>query len=371
MRMLATHSISPVASDQLARARDLVLAYGWNATAYQIVNPGMSLWFSARGDAVAGYVERGLTRVVAGAPVCAPERLSEVVGEFERECVTRGRRVCYFGAEARLESVLHRRADHSRVLLGSQPSWNPAHWASIVAGKASLRAQLNRARNKGVTVAPISSDEATRDPSLRRVLDEWLATRGLPPMHFLVEPETLSRLFDRRVFVARGKTGDTVAFLVASPAPAREGGGWLIEQFVRGSRAPNGTVELLLDAAMRVLAAEGYEYVTLGLAPLAEHGLRIATNPFWLRILLRWVRAHGRRFYNFEGLERFKAKFQPEEWEPVYAIVSEPRFSPRTLYAIAAAFSDRSPISTVARAIWRAVRTELRWLRRRLEFRRA
>jgi len=371
MHTLDSPSISPHGSHQLARARELVLAHGWNATAYQIVNPGMSLWFSARGDAVVGYVERRLTRVVAGAPVCPLERLEEVVDEFEHECKTSRRRVLYFGAEARLESVLHRRADHARVLLGSQPSWNPAHWASIVTGKASLRAQLNRARNKGVTVTAMAPDDATRDPSLRRVLDEWLATRGLPPMHFLVEPETLTRLFDRRVFVARRLDGSTVAFLVASPAPARGGGGWLIEQFVRGSRAPNGTVELLLDAAMRTLAAEGYEYVTLGLAPLAEHGLRVATNPFWLRVLLRWVRAHGRRFYNFEGLERFKAKFQPEQWEPVYAIVSEPHFSPGALYAIAAAFSDRSPISTIARAIWRAVRTELRWLRRRIVFRRA
>jgi phosphatidylglycerol lysyltransferase len=371
--MASTNTISSslLSANQLARARELVLAYGWNATAYQIVNPGMSLWFAERGDAVIGYVERGLTRVVAGAPVCAPERLEEVVDEFERDCGARHRRVCYFGAEARLESYLRSRSDHSRVLLGSQPSWNPAHWATIVAGKASLRAQFNRARNKGVTVTPMPSEEATRDPSLRRVLDEWLATRGLPPMHFLVEPETLSRLFDRRIFVARLRTGEIVAFLVASPAPARDGGGWLIEQFVRGARAPNGTVELLLDAAMRTLAAEGYEYVTLGLAPLAEHGLREAVNPFWLRVLLRLVRAHGRRFYNFEGLERFKAKFQPERWEPVYAIVSEARFSPGALYAVAAAFSDRSPISTIARAVWRALRTELRWLRRRIKFKRA
>ena len=370
MHTVDTHRISPVGSEQLARARELVLAYGWNATAYQIVNPGMSLWFAARGDAVIGYVERRLTTVVAGAPVCQPERLEEVVEEFERDCASRRRRVCYFGAEARLDSLLRTRTDHARVLLGSQPSWNPAHWASIVRGKASLRAQLNRARNKGVTVTPMPPDAATRDPALRRVLDEWLATRRLPPMHFLVEPETLNRLFDRRVFVARLSTGETVAFLVASPAPARDGGGWLIEQFVRGRHAPNGTIELLLDAAMRAFAAEGYEYVTLGLAPLAEHGLHEAANPFWLRVLLRWVRAHGRRFYNFEGLERFKTKFQPEHWEPVYAIANEARFSPVALYAVAAAFSDRSPISTVARAIWRALSTELRWLRRRIKFER-
>ena len=125
MHTLDTPSISSGGPDQLAQARDLVLAHGWNATAYQIVNPGMSLWFSARGDAVVGYVERRLTRVVAGAPVCAPDRLVDVVDEFEQECKMKRRRVLYFGAEARLESVLRGRADHARVLLGSQPSWNP------------------------------------------------------------------------------------------------------------------------------------------------------------------------------------------------------------------------------------------------------
>ena len=111
-------------------------------------------------------------------------------------------------------------------------------------------------------------------------------------MHFLVEPDTLARLFDRRVFVARSQSRQILAFLVASPAPGR--------------------------------------------------------------------------FYNFEGLDTFKAKFQPEHWEPVYAIVNRPRFSPAALYAITAAFSDGSPVETIARALWRAARTESRWIRRRL-----
>jgi phosphatidylglycerol lysyltransferase len=349
--------------DALSRARELVLAYGWNATSYQIVNPGIEFWFSRRADAVVGYVHRRRTRVVAGAPVCPTDRLAEVVAEFEQECADRKIRVCYFGAEERLENLLRDDRAHSMVLLGAQPSWHPGSWARIVDGKASLRAQLNRSRNKGVTVAPMSPADATGHPELKRALSEWLATRGLPPMHFLVEPETLSRLFDRRIFVARSRGGGIVAFLVASPVPARHG--WLIEQFVRGRNAPNGTVELLLDAAMRTLAAEGCDYATLGLAPLSRHGLGPEVNPVWLRFILRWVRAHGRRFYNFEGLDNFKAKFQPERWEPVYAIVDEPRFSPGALYAIAAAFSDGSPLWTVARALWRAAGTELSWLRRR------
>jgi phosphatidylglycerol lysyltransferase len=77
------------------------------------------------------------------------------------------------------------------------------------------------------------------------------------------------------------------------------------------------------------------------------------------------VRAHGRRFYNFEGLDRFKAKFAPDEWEEIVALADSPHFSPRALWAIAAAFAQGSPIALVARAVTRAARQEAHWLRRR------
>jgi hypothetical protein len=65
-----------------SKARELVLRFGWNATAYQILNPGIELWFSAAGDAVVGFVRSGGMVVVGGAPVCAPSRLSAVTAEF-------------------------------------------------------------------------------------------------------------------------------------------------------------------------------------------------------------------------------------------------------------------------------------------------
>jgi len=48
--------------DQLRRARKLVLEYGWNATAYQILNPGLKLWFpravdKERGGFIQDYAE--------------------------------------------------------------------------------------------------------------------------------------------------------------------------------------------------------------------------------------------------------------------------------------------------------------------------
>ncbi|HEX6903943.1 MAG TPA: DUF2156 domain-containing protein [Thermoanaerobaculia bacterium] len=348
-------------SPSVQRARELVLRYGWNAMAYQILNPGIRRWFSADGEAVIGYASAHGCRVVAGAPVCPSERLAEVAEEFAADARRAGQWLCYFGAQDRLIEILAGRGPMSSLLLGAQPFWNPAHWPAIIAGKASLRAQLSRARNKNVIVNPWPAAAGDSHPELQRCLNEWLQTRGLPPMRFLVEWNVLSRLLDRRLFVAE-RDGRIIGFLIASPIPLRNG--WLIEQIVRGRAAPNGTTELLLDTAIRALAAEGADYVTLGLSPLSRAVSQDPVPPWSVRLLLAWVRVHGRRFYNFEGLDRFKHKFQPEGWKPIYAVTNRRQVSVRTLYAIAGAFGGTSPILFIGRASLRALAQEARWAAR-------
>jgi phosphatidylglycerol lysyltransferase len=345
------------------RARRLVLAHGWNATCYQILNPGFQLWFSEAGDAVAGYVEYGHTRIIGGAPVCPRGRLASVAEELEARNRADRRRTCYFAAEARLEKVYRTATDHATMVLGSQPCWNPSDWPRRIAWHASLRAQLNRAANKGVVVERWPSSRAHNHPELRRCLQEWLATRGLPPMHFLIEPETLSRVFDRKVLVAR-RDARVTAFLVASPIPARSG--WLVEQVVRGSGAVNGTSEMLIDAAVREMIADGSTYVSLGLVPLASqpgstvHTDPMKRNPAWFSSFMTWLRAHGQRYYKVKGLESFKAKFGPDRWEPVYAIVDEERVRPSVLYAVAAAFAQGSPVALLGRGFLNVLRSTCR-----------
>lgn len=337
------------------RARELVLQYGWNAAAYQILNAGMELWFSARGDAVVGYARHAHTRVVAGAPVCAEERLAEVVEELRTDARRSQDDVVYFGAGARLERLLDDRAHHL-LRLGAQPVWAPGAWDAIVRRKASLRAQIHRARNKGVRIEAWRSDGSARQ--LEDVLQHWLHTRGLPPLHFMTETHLLDHLGDRRVFVARRSDAEVIGFLVATPIPARFG--WLVEQWPRVPSAPNGTTHLLVDAAMRSFAEEDASFVTLGLAPLSDRaGPIAAAEPAWVSVLLRWLRAHGRRFYNFRGLDAFKASLQPQAWEPIYCIVPGPRVTVRSLRAIAGAFSGGSPIALLARALGSAVRREV------------
>jgi phosphatidylglycerol lysyltransferase len=334
-------------------ARELVMTYGWNATAYQILNPGIEHWFSANRRAVVGYVRRGSYVLAAGGPVCAADALSRVVAEFEAFAG----RVCYVCAADRLAEAL---ADgsHSTVTIGAQPVWDPRRWSAMIQSSRSLRAQLNRAKNKGIAIERVQAGQAGAHPEFEKVLREWLGSRGLPPMHFLVEPDALrGEMADRVVLAARGPHG-IVGFLVASPVAAR--GGYLIEQVARLPDAPNGASELMIDGAMRLFAEEGRTYATLGLVALSCNATAgIMANPLWLRTLMLLARTHANRFYNFQGLERFRTKMKPDHWEKIYAISNERVFSARALYAIGEAFAGISPWRAIAIALMQAMRKEV------------
>ncbi len=81
-------------------------------------------------------------------------------------------------------------------------------------------------------------------------------------------------------------------------------------------------------------------------------------SPLWLRSLMCFARAHANRFYNFRGLEQFRAKLQPANWEKIYVISRERRISPATLYAVGGAFSGIAPWRAVGLGLLKALHAE-------------
>jgi phosphatidylglycerol lysyltransferase len=215
-----------------------------------------------------------------------------------------------------------------------------------------------------VEVESVGSGRASTDPELRQILEQWLQGRSLPPLHFLVEPNVLDGVLTDRIILLARRRDAPVAFLVASPARARNG--YLVELLARSPAAPNGTSELLIDAAMRRFADEGCDYATLGLVALAHAADReMRGNPAWLRMMMYFARAHANRFYNFRGLEHFRVKMEPDRWETIYAISNRRQFSPLSLYAMGAAFSGISPWAAIGIGAAKAVRDELQSVLRR------
>ncbi len=297
--------------------------------------------------------------MAVGEPACTPERLVSLCRAFAQDAARNGQRVCYLAAERTLVKTLADAGGHSAVPIGAQPVWHPAALDVVFRKTANLRYQLNRARNKGLSVAEWPVDRSA-NPGLKRCLREWLEEKPLPALGFMTDPFLLQRMDGRRLWVAE-KDGVTAGYTVLSPVPARKG--WLVEQIVRGRNAPNGTAELLVAAAAHAVDAEKSRFITLGTAPLSRRGPRLSkAHPLWLRAVTAWLRAHGTRFYNFRGLEHFKANFKPQKWEPVYAVATEPRIRPATLYAVLGAFTAHSPLITLMHALGNGLAAEMKRL---------
>jgi phosphatidylglycerol lysyltransferase len=316
------------ADDVRRRVLDVLRRYGWNATSFQILEPGFSYWFSGP-DACVAYVDTGRAWVAAGAPVAADDALVEVARAFVSTARAARRRAVFFATERRFVQA----AGFESVLIGEQPLWDPATWAATLKNAPSLREQLRRARAKGVVVSKLASallaDEAGAERrELEALVERWSGTKAMPPMGFLVRVYPYSFPEERSVFVA--KRGERlVGFAGVVPVYARRGR--FIEDLLRAPDAPNGTIELLVDAAMREAAADGVRYVTLGLAPLA------GAVPFGLRLAARWSAA----LYDFAGLAAFKAKFRPREWAPIYLTYPEEHSMQSAVYDSLSAFSQR------------------------------
>jgi phosphatidylglycerol lysyltransferase len=291
--------------------RDAVLAllrrHGGGAVSFQVLEPGLSYWFDGEEACVAyAEVDRGRAWVAAGGPIAAPGREVEVMRRFVRAARQAGRRVRFFGIERDLSAE----GCFELLQVGRQPTWDPQAWPATLARRRSLREQLRRARAKGVRVREAAAAEFD-DPEgrLRTRVDalvaRWLALRPMAPMQFVVRLAPYEFPAERR-FLCAERGGDLVGILVAVPIYARSG--YLLEDVLRDPAAPNGTVELMFDHAMRALGAEGCRHATFGLAPLAGVHSR----------LLRLVRRLGRLLYDFEGLHRFKLKLGPCGEDPVW-----------------------------------------------------
>ncbi len=319
--------------------------------------PGLSTWHGE--GATVDYVEVrswGRVRVAAGAPTGPVENRPRAAAAFEAESKGAGARVLWFAVEDPADIG----SDRPSVVIGAEPVWSAHRWPRIVAEKASVRAQIRRAAHKGVAVERWTAAEASASPELRAVLADWVDRRGLPPLAFLADPFVLDEPGGRRFWVAT-RDGIVVGYLALVPGDEA-----LVEWIIRARDAPNGTSSLLLDAAVRALPASSS--FTLGLVPLSTYApLSDDAPPLLIRALLAWTRAHATRFYNFQGLERFKAKFVPDAWRPLSLVTDGRPVSVWTFHDVAAAFAaPRAPTRFVARALVDAAVTEAGTLARRL-----
>ena len=179
--------------------------------------------------------------------------------------------------------------------------------------RKGLRQSHNHAQREGLRfeVLPREAVPALL-PELDAISSDWLAEKRMSEKGFSLG------FFDERYLsafpLAVVRQNDRLlAFANLLEGAEREE--LSIDLMRHRTHAPNGVMDFLFLELMLWGTAAGYRWFNLGMAPLAGLGSdKLA--PLWERAGALVFR-YGDQFYNFEGLRKYKAKFDPV-WTPKY-----------------------------------------------------
>lgn len=187
-----------------------------------------------------------------------------------------------------------------------------------LAGKKNygFRATLKKYDEMGAQFCVLSKEEAQLNvQKLRQISNQWLANKGKKERGFSLGSFESEYIQKFPIAVVK-LDGDIFAFanLLSSDNPKTLG----IDLMRYGENSPPQCMEYLFLKLIEYAKGEGYEYFSLGLAPLS--GLepnKIA--PAWAKIG-NLIYHLGAEFYNFQGLRAYKQKFHPK-WSPRYVAI--------------------------------------------------
>ncbi len=198
-----------------------------------------------------------------------------------------------------------------------------------------LRQAHNRAKREGLNFQlryPPHSDSLLDE--LQSISDEWLSDKGVREKGFSLgffDKEYLQRTPLALVI----KNEKICAFANVLVTNTRETS--TIDLMRHNNNADNSAMDFLFIELMLTLKEQGYTKFSLGMAPLSGLAER-DTAPLWDRFGML-IYKRGKRFYNFQGLRKFKEKFDPI-WEPRYLATTRGGVSPYLTLADIAALTS-------------------------------
>ena len=284
---------------------------GEDTTANLALLGDKNLLFNKDRTACIMFQSSGNSWVAMGDPIGPPQLGEELAWDFLEECdgmavspvfyqVTPERLPLYVDLGLNLSKL----GEEARVPLES--------FSLEGAARADLRQAQRRASRDGATFEMVPRGAvAAILPELRAVSDAWLASKNTAEKRFSLGffEERYIAHFDIGVVRHQGA-------VVAFGNLWRGGSTELSVDLMRYTdAAPKGVVDYMLIESMLWGRAQGFRWFNLGMAPLSgleEHALA----PTWHK-LGRIVQRYGETFYNFEGLRKFKEKFNPV-WRPRY-----------------------------------------------------
>lgn len=297
--------------EDLARARAIVRR-NTSLIANLALAGDKALLFGESGDSLLMYAIEGRSWVALGDPIGPVEERLELVWRFRELCdAFDGWPVFYQVPPESLPLYLELGLNFQK--LGEQALVDLDRFSLDGGRMKELRQTRTRMQRDGLACRILDAQEgAARLDVLQDISNRWLAEKAtrekgfstgrFDPAYLAHFPIALVERSGRPVaFANLWTTGDkselSVDLMRFDPAEGR------------------GIMDFLFTELMLFGRERGYARFDLGMAPFSGLDSR-PLAPLWTRAGAMLFR-HGEHFYNFQGIRRYKAKFDPI-WQPRY-----------------------------------------------------
>lgn len=274
-----------------------------------------SLLFNEDNDAFLMYARAGHCWVVMGDPIGNPDKFDDLLWQFRELCdAYDGWPVFYQVTQKYLPHFLEQGL--SLYKLGEEAIVPLAEFDLQSSKYRSLRQSHAKALREGLRFKIIEASEVKALlPTLEVISSSWLKAKQGREKGFSVgyfsaaylcaTPMALVYLNDElvafsNVWASAAKIEFSVDLMRYQP-----------------SLSGSNIMDFLFTELLQWGKQQGYQLFNLGMAPMSGLTDR-ALVPFWTKIA-KTVYKKGNKFYNFQGLRRYKDKFNPR-WEAKYLI---------------------------------------------------
>jgi len=312
-KLLRPHKPRPSLPDALDIERTRSIAASSKHTyAYLSLLGDKSFLFSPSGKSFIMYGIDGRSWVAMGDPVGKNDEREELIWKFYEQCDRYDGRVVFYEAG---EENMRYYADLglSFIKLGEEGMVDLETFTLEGSGRKEMRYTLNKLDREGCSFHMIQAGEiGSYMTELSRISDSWLSSKNTREKGFSLGffDEAYLKHFPAAI-VKRG--ADIIAFANVWQGAEKEELSLDLMRYSAG--APHGVMDYLFLKLMIFGKEDGYRWFNLGMAPFAGLEARPASS-LWIK-LGSFVFHHGEHFYNFQGIRRYKDKFDPV-WNPKY-----------------------------------------------------
>ncbi|HUC95550.1 MAG TPA: phosphatidylglycerol lysyltransferase domain-containing protein [Candidatus Saccharimonadia bacterium] len=292
----------------------LKLGHGESEDFFKVWPRDKTYFFNENRTACIAYsVHRGIA-LALGDPSGPVKEFSKIVADFCDYCYLNDWSPSFIHTEPHYNSI-YKNSDLELQNIGQEAVIDCKHFIEKVSANKYFRNIKNRFEKQDFKVDLLSPPH---DPEtlkkLKNISDEWLSLPGKTERGFVMGYFNNAYLNMCDILVLKDKTGAITAFINKIPNFKTSTASY---DMVRNSKqSPGNSIDYLIYNFILYASKIGFLKVNMGLSPLANINASDSDKSMIDR-LLSFAYTKGDKFYSFEGLNKFKDKYEPK-WSTRY-----------------------------------------------------